>query len=138
MVQLPKESMLYCLTRALPSILFSLYAKMFVTYILDYLTLTRHRGGHRWRRPMWNGPRGTTATSRCELHRGGSEPTSRRQLAQASHGVIHGGREGWWIWVKLCERCIKVQLHTWQVTWYRSCLVYRFRCCSQNVSHVAR
>ena len=56
---------------------------------------------------MWPGPRGTTATSRCELHRGGSEPTSRRQLAQASHGVIHGGREGWWIWVKLCQRCIK-------------------------------
>ena len=43
---------------------------------------------------MWLGPRSATATCRCELHRGGSEPTSRRQLAQASHGVMNAVEGG--------------------------------------------
>lgn len=55
-------------------------------------------------------------------------------------GVEKGGGFGWNYVKGVSKRCacLKLcflQLHTWQVTWYRSCLVYRFQCCSQNFSH---
>ena len=143
MVQLPKESMLYCLTRALPSILFSLYAKMFVTFCVSshwHGTEAVIVGG---------GQCGLALAARLQRlgvsyivvdqNQRPGDSWRKRHMAWWT-GVEKGGGFGWNYVKGVSKRCacLKLcflQLHTWQVTWYRSCLVYRFQCCSQNFSH---